>query len=169
MDGWMAMAKKSEKSETARIGITERAHVHVKGRVRARIHDLETDTWTITPWGDNLVTDDGKELFSKLMCGDSSEHATYCAVGSGTAPASESDSALQSEIGRLIITDYSVSGASVTYSTFFGSADCNGTWGEAGLLTASSGGILIDRYVFGTALVKNSTKTITVDIELTVT
>lgn len=150
------------------IGIQERPS-RAKGRVRFRIHDLINDTWEITPWGHNIVVDDGNEQYVKLMAGDSTAYASYCGVGSGTTAAASTDTALETEIGRIAITDYSIASATCTFSTFFGSADCNGSWNEVGLLTANSGGILINHYILASTITKNSTKTVIVDIELTIT
>jgi len=141
----------------------------VKGRCRLTIRDAKTgEVIEQTPWRNNLVTDGGEELYAKLMKGDALAPCGYCAVGSGNTPAAEGDAALQTEIGRLVVTDISITGSAVTYSTFFGAADCNGTWWEIGMLNASVAGVLIARTVLGASKTKNSSKTVTVEYELSV-
>jgi hypothetical protein len=144
--------------------------VRVKGRCRLTIRDAETgEILEQMPWRNNLVTDDGEELYAKLMKGDALDPCGYCAVGSGFTPAAEGDSAMEAEIGRLVVTNISITGSAVTYDTFFGAADCNGTWWEIGMLTLAVGGVLVARTVLGASKTKNATKTVTVSYELSVT
>lgn len=144
--------------------------VKVKGRCRLTIRDAKTgELIEQTPWKNNLVTDDGEELYAQLMRGDSVNPCEYCGVGSGNTPAAEGDSALETEIGRLEVTEATIAGSTVTYSTFFGSGDANGNWWEVGMLNAAAAGVLIARTVLGGVQVKNVANTITVDYELSVT
>ena len=143
--------------------------VKVKGRCRLTIRDAETgEILEQTPWRNNLVTDDGEELYAKLMRGDALDPCGYCAVGSGDTPAAEADSALETELGRLVVTDTSITGSTVTYSTFFGAADAAGTWWEIGMLNDPVAGVLIARNVLGASKTKNATNTVTVDYELSI-
>lgn len=143
--------------------------VKVKGRCRLTIRDLSGKILEETPWMNNLVTDDGEELYAQLMKGDAVDPCSYCAVGDDATPASESDAIMGSEIGRLEVTDISITGSVVTYSIFFGSGDCNGTWWEVGMLNAEISGVLIARTVLGASRSKSTSNTITVDYELSVT
>lgn len=143
--------------------------VKVKGRCRLTIRDVETgEIIEQTPWKPNLVTDDGEELYAKLMRGDALDPCNYCAAGSDNTPAAEGDTALGAELGRLEVTDATIVGSVVTYSTFFGSGDANGNWWEIGMLNAAAAGVLIARTVLGGVQVKNAANTITVDYELSV-
>ena len=146
-----------------------RDKIKVKGRCRFIIRDAKTGKLIETsPWNPNLVTDDGEELYAQLMRGDAVDACSYCAVGDDNTPAAEADAALISEIGRLEITDATIAGSVVTYSTFFGSGDNNGNWWEIGLLNAVVAGVLIARTVLGGVQVKNAANTITVEYELSV-
>ena len=143
--------------------------IHIKGKSRLTYRDALTGKFLYqTPWRDNLVTTAGKVLYARLMKGETLDPCGYCGVGSGDTPAAIGDTALETEIGRLTITDVSITGAAVTYSTFFGSADCNGGWWEIGLLTLATGGTLIARTVLGAEQTKNAANTITLDYTLTV-
>lgn len=147
-----------------------RDKVKIKGRCRLTVRDAKTgEIIEQTPWKENLVTDDGEELYAQLMRGDSVDPCGYCGVGSGNTPAAEGDSALEAEIGRLEVTDAIIAGSVVTYSTFFGSGDANGNWWEVGMLNDPVAGVLIARTVLGGLQVKNAANTITVDYELSVT
>ena len=147
-----------------------RDEVKVRGRCRLTIRDAETgEVLEQMPWRNNLVTDDGEELYAKLMRGDALDPCNYCAVGSGFTPAAEGDSTMEAELGRLVVTDTSITGSAITYSTFFGAADAPGTWWEIGLLNQSVGGILIARTVLGASKTKNAANTISVEYQLSVT
>ena len=144
--------------------------VKVKGRCRLTIRDAKTGRLLErTPWRDNLVTDDGEVLYARLLRGDALDPCSYCGVGSGNTPAAEADTTLETEIGRLEVTDTSITGAVVTYSTFFGSGDNNGTWWEIGMLNAAAAGVLIARTVLGASQNKTVANTVTIDYELSVT
>ena len=146
-----------------------RDKIKVKGRCRFIIRDAKTgDLIEKTTWRNNLVTDDGEELYAQMMMGTTVDPCSYCAVGDDNTPAAEADTALLSEIGRLVITDINIAAAVVTYSTFFGSGDANGNWWEIGLLNQIAGGVLIARTVLGGVQVKNAANTITVEYELSV-
>jgi len=142
--------------------------VKTLGRCRLTVRDLEAEILKVTGWKPNLVTDDGEELYAKLLRGDALDPCNYCAVGSGNTPAAEGDSALETEIGRLEVTEATIAGSTVTYSTFFGSGDANGNWWEVGMLNDPVAGVLIARTVLGGLQVKNVANTITCDYELSV-
>ena len=141
----------------------------IRGRTRITFRDALTgEVLEQMPWKENLVTDDGEVLFAELMGGLSTDYITHCAVGSDGTAANEADGSLGAEIGRLPITDISISTSTLTFSTFFGSADCNGAWNEVGLLTGAAGGVLVCRNVLASEFTKNTTKTATIDYEVEV-
>ena len=103
-----------------------RDEVKVRGRCRLTIRDVKTGKLLEqTPWRDNLVTNKGEELYAQLMRGDALDPCGYCEVGSGNTPAQETDTALETPLDRLEVTDATISAHpfTVTYSTFFSSAD----------------------------------------------
>jgi len=105
--------------------------VKMRGRCRFTIRDAETgEIVEQTPWRDNLVTDVGEEMYAQLMKGDTIDPCNYCAVGDDNTPAAEADTVLGSELGRLEVTEITIAGSVVTYSTFFGSGDANGCYDE---------------------------------------
>lgn len=149
----------------------ERAEVkdklRITGRVKATVRDAKTGKILQVIEGPNLVTDVGEILFTKWMNGEAADIIAYCAVGSDATPPAEGDTTLTAEIGRILITDQTRSGATITYSTFFSAADCNGTWLEEGLLNAAVAGELVAHSLFAAQIDKDATKTVTCDHELT--
>ena len=140
--------------------------LRIRGRVRATIRDAKTGEILEIIHGKNLVTDAGEELFMKWMNGEAPDYITYCAVGTDNTPAAEGDTTLGAEIGRLLITDQTRVTTTITYSTFFSAADCNGAWEEEGLLNAAVAGTLVVHTLFAATINKDATKTVTVDHEL---
>uniref|UniRef100_A0A6M3MCI2 Putative tail protein n=1 Tax=viral metagenome TaxID=1070528 RepID=A0A6M3MCI2_9ZZZZ len=140
--------------------------MRIRGRVTATVRDAKTGEILEIIHGKNLVTDDGEELFMKWMNGEAPNFITYCAVGSDNTAPAEGDHALTAEIGRILITDQTRVTTTITYSTFFGIADCNGNWEEEGLLNAAVAGTLVTHTLFAAPIVKDATKTVTVDHEL---
>jgi len=140
--------------------------LRISGRVTATIRDAKTGEILEIIHGKNLVTDDGEELFMKWMNGEAADIITYCAVGSDNTAPAEGDSALGAEIGRILITDQTRVTTTITYSTFFGAADCNGAWEEEGLLNAAVAGVLVAHSLFAAPIAKDGTKTVTIDHDL---
>lgn len=140
--------------------------LRIRGRVTATIRDAKTGEILEIIHGKNLVTDDGEELFMKWMNGEAADIITYCAVGSDDTAPAEGDSALGVEIGRILITDQTRVTTTITYSTFFGAADCNGAWEEEGLFNAAVAGVSVAHSLFAAPIAKDGTKTVTVDHEL---
>ncbi|MEM3427315.1 MAG: hypothetical protein QW158_04510 [Nitrososphaerales archaeon] len=145
-------------------------NITLEGRVRIRVHkslggSKPIEEYTIT----NLVVSRGKSHICDLLIGASTESFAYCGVGSSDQAPSPSDTDLIQPIGsRKQVTDRFRSGCTATFSTFFSSQDNNGVWREAGLFTSQSGGVMLSRAVFPTPIVKDETKTITLDWDITV-
>jgi hypothetical protein len=142
--------------------------VTLKGKVRVTVRDAKTGKVVQVVESENVVVDVGEELVAALLNDENMAVPNFCAVGSGTTAPAETDTALEAEIGRVEVTQRSRTGSQVFYSTFFGSADCNGTWNECGLFNAQSGGTMLCRALFSATIEKDSTKTVTVDWTITV-
>lgn len=93
----------------------------------------------------NIVTTVGLQLIAQKLLGSASDSLTHIAVGSGTTTATTSDIALETEIERNALFSSSASGGIATLTAFFTSSEAAGSWREAGILTASTGGLLFDR------------------------
>lgn len=148
-----------------------KGNVSVKGRVKLTVRDsisgeiIEQQEGEIIEQQetDNLVVTNGYALLTGVLVGDLS--ISHIGVGSGNTVPDLNDSDLEIAIGtRKAITDTSRAGENALFSTFFSSADNNGTWREAVLATALSGdSTIISRALFDNTFTKNSSKTCTVD------
>lgn len=93
---------------------------------------------------DNLIVTGGKELAADILMGVR-DPIRYCALGTGTADPSPSDTRLASEGARKGVTSTSRSGFTATFSTFFTAAEATliieeaGMFGGAATSTANSG------------------------------
>lgn len=117
----------------------------------------------------NLIVTAGKNFVADLLIAAVTGSFTHCGVGSSTQAPAAGDTALTSQIGsRKTATDRFRTNNIATFSTFFGSADNNGTWNEVGVFTAATGGTMLNRALFTSAITKDTSKTITVDVDCTV-
>jgi len=116
---------------------------------------------------DNLLVTAGKELIADAIRGAAS--ISYCGVGTGQTAVAVSDTDLESIIGtRKLITTSARSGSVVVFSTFFSAVDNNGTWREAGLFSALTGGTMLSHALFSTAFVKTNLKRCQLDWTVTI-
>ena len=143
------------------------ACLNVKGIVRITIRDAKTGKMLEKHERTNLFTTAGKTHLLKLLIGESDDIAQYCGVGSGTTAVAVGDTAVETELGRVSLSSYSRTGLVATLTYFFGGADCNGTWGNEGLLTASSGGTLCAHCLVSPTITKTTSKTVTLEHQLT--
>jgi hypothetical protein len=96
----------------------------------------------------NLVVDSGLDFITSRMTGTAEGIMSHMAIGAGTTAANANDEALESELGRVTLTDDAVSGAVITFTATFGAGTGTGAVTEAGLLNASSAGTMLCRTVF---------------------
>lgn len=95
----------------------------------------------------NLVVTTGKEFIAGRMTGTATV-MSHMAVGAGTTAAAAGNTALESELGRVALTSGTSAGAITTYVASFPAGTGTGAVTEAGILNASSGGVLLCRTVF---------------------
>lgn len=116
----------------------------------------------------NLIVTAGKNDLADAMIGTVNLNYQYCAVGSGTNAPAVADTDLQTIIGaRKAFNDRFRTNNKATLSFFFPSADNNGTWNEIGLFKALTGAPMFSRAAVSPAITKDTTKTVTVDWEIT--
>ena len=89
------------------------------------------------------------------------------AIGSGTTNPAASDTALETELGRVALTSTTVSSAVVTYVATFAAGTGTGAVTEAGILNASSSGTLLCRTEFS-VVNKGSSDSMTITWTVTV-
>lgn len=119
----------------------------------------------------NLVVTAGKNELANWLIGQNySSGLMYCGVGSSDQTPSPSDTDLIQPIGsRKQASDRFTTGNVATISTFFSSNDNNGTWRECGLFENQTGAPMFARVLFNPPIVKDASKTITVDWDIEVT
>lgn len=98
----------------------------------------------------NLVVTSGKEFIARRLASNTT-NISYIAVGTSTAVAALSDTALGTELDRTnLSSNASVTGSEVTYTAYFGTGNANGTFSEAGLFDSAnvSNSTMVCRTVF---------------------
>lgn len=82
----------------------------------------------------NMFVTYGKNAIAQRLSGQSDVgNITYCAVGTGTTAPALGDTALETEIARKLVSTSSYSGNVASFTTFFTTAEGNGSLREAGL------------------------------------
>lgn len=96
-----------------------------------------------------VLTTDAQELIASFLAGNSQTAPTHIAFGTNaTAPNSE-DATLTSEFNRIALTDTSLSGREIQFTTIMTTVQGNGTtFKELGLFNNSTGGTMFTRSVF---------------------
>jgi len=93
--------------------------------------------------------------------------ATHLAAGTGTTQPASGNTSLNNEVFRVQTTDSSDNGTTLFTSTFLDTSEANGNaLEEVGLITASSGGTLLNHSLIGT-ITKDDETTATIDVSLT--
>lgn len=96
----------------------------------------------------NLVVNTGLAYVASRMVGTAANIMSNMALGSGTTAASASDTALQTELGRVTLASGTAAANVVTYTATFPPGTATGAVTEAGILNAASAGTLLCRTVF---------------------
>lgn len=116
----------------------------------------------------------GKNAIAQRLSGQSGGEITYCALGTGTTAPTQSDTSMETELARKLVSVRSYSGNTATFRTFFTTSEGNGTLKEAGLFgngvgrtaTSSSGtGQIFCR----TAIDRTKTSSDTLSLNWTIT
>lgn len=96
----------------------------------------------------NLVVNTGLAYVASRMVGTAANVMSNMALGSGTTAASATDTALQSELGRVALASGTAAANVVTYTATFPPATATGAVTEAGIFNAGSAGTMLCRTVF---------------------
>ena len=133
----------------------------LKGKLSIAIND------EVVQEVDNLVVTAGKGYVASRMKDASATAMSHMAICSGTTNPAASDTALETELGRVALTSTNVSGAVVTYVATFAAGTGTGAVTEAGILNASSSGTLLCRTEFS-VVNKGSSDSMTITWTVTV-
>ncbi len=134
--------------------------------VKVEKHDLKGSLlWSHQ--GHNLVVDLGINFCRDLIGGDISKDPTHIAVGTGNSVPNASDTQLDIEVFRKIITARIKADKKITFQLFIDTDEANGnTLEEAGLFNENNGlSTMWARFVFA-PVVKDALSTLTITWEL---
>lgn len=95
----------------------------------------------------NRVVTVGKNFIAQRMTGTPAV-MSHMAVGTGTTPAADGDTALQAEIARVALGSLSTAGAVTTYTATFPAGVGTGAITEAGVFNSNSAGTMLCRTTF---------------------
>ena len=95
----------------------------------------------------NVITTTGVNLVATLVSGLGTAF-THMGIGTGTTAASASDTALETQTGRVTLTSKAVTGGTIAYIGDFPAGTGTGSITEAGNFNASSAGTMLNRAVF---------------------
>lgn len=114
---------------------------------------------------ENMVVDVGLARLAGMMAQVSYSTGFTIGVGTDATAADAADTDLGASVHEEAVTTQSQAGAVATYKLFIDSTEANGEiLAEAGL---KFDGVLIDRAILSSTVAKNSGKTVTVTIQLT--
>ena len=113
------------------------------------------------------VPDAGLSKLLEFMFGVTAGGTPYVAAGTSATGFDAGDTTLGAELSRVVASTVSVTDNVVTIKAFFNTSEANGAVAETGLLTASSGGTLLDRSIETPAQVKDSSKEMIVEYAIT--
>jgi len=145
--------------------------VKMRGRHRFILRDIETGKIISDRTYDNLIVSVCSDMIADRLAGGSSDcDITYGAVGTNATAPAIGDTTLGTELARNSLTSISAAGSIVSASTFFGSAEANGTLTEFGLFgqgasAAADSGVMINH----AAISETKTTAETLSIESTIT
>jgi len=94
---------------------------------------------------ENLIVSVGLAYLVLRLDSNSSSLMRYVAVGTGTSTAAVTDTQLQTELDRKIFDDTDTLDNVWHTETIFTGTEAVGTWKEAGIFNASSGGTMLNR------------------------
>lgn len=113
--------------------------------VRKDINGIVKETREVN----NLVVTAGKQWIVQRMASNGSGLITHIGVGTGATTAAAGDTALVSQLVRQAIAGTATAtGVTITHNADFIGGVATGAWTEAGLFTASTGGVMLARVVF---------------------
>jgi hypothetical protein len=118
--------------------------------------------------GENLVVTTGLNHIADQLSDQGETAMGYIAAGSDNTAPSAGQTALVSELARVATDSITQTGGNtVVYAATFAAGTATGTWEEAGIFNAATGGVMLNRWLTGTK-VKNSDEAFEVTLTLTI-
>lgn len=115
--------------------------------------------------GDNIVTNAGRAHIIDRLQGSSAPVANYIAIGTGTTAAAAGDTALGTEVARVIGTLSQPNAYTDRLTATIPAGTGTGSITECGRLNAAASGTLVGRRVF-TAITKGASNALQVTYDL---
>jgi len=115
----------------------------------------------------NLVVDTGLAFIASRMEDASSGVMSHMAVGTDTTAAAGTDTALGTELARVVLDGGAANGANMVYTAEFEPGTGTGSLTEAGIFNDESGGTMLCRTVFA-VINKGAADTMTVTWTITI-
>ena len=140
--------------------------VPIKGQLIVEIRDGKTGRLKSRDVQQNMFITAGKSIIAQFLAQQTVNGITYCAVGTGAAAPTPSDTQLGTETFRKQISVPSFSGNQCTFQTFFTTTDVIGTLLEAGLFGGLASATPNSATLFAKAQI-NRTKTANDTLTLT--
>lgn len=122
--------------------------ISVKGRLKIRVWDEQTQETKHYLEVDNLVVDTGLDYIASRMKDTTKAAMSHMAVGSDNTAAAAGDTTLGSELGRVALTSTTVTDNVVEYVATFGAGTATGAIVEAGIFNDGVAGDMLCRTVF---------------------
>jgi hypothetical protein len=140
--------------------------VNVKGNLEVILLD-ETGKQKDYRKVNNLVVAVGKDVIASRLVGNTLAVMSHMAVGSSSTAAATSQTALGTELGRVVLDSTSRATNTITYVATFPAGTGTGAITEAGILNAGATGNMLCRTVFG-VVTKASGDTVVITWNVTV-
>jgi YD repeat-containing protein len=97
---------------------------------------------------ENLLVQTGLNYIASRIKDATATVMSHMALGAGTAAASNGQTALVTELGRVALTSTTLSANVVTYTATFSPATATGAVTEAAIFNAASAGTMLNRVAF---------------------
>lgn len=121
----------------------------------------------------NLITQAGLNYLAQILANQrTNDVPVHCLLGTGTTAPAATDTKLQNEVLRKVVSAKQVQANLIRFRTFWLANEANGTWTEFGLAFAGTeqkdSGVLFSRLVPTGGLSKSSNVVLTVETRITI-
>lgn len=115
----------------------------------------------------NLVVDAGLTYIASRLNGDSSDAVSHMGIGTGTTAAASDDTALESQVSNIVLSDSSRTDNVITFSATYAAGVGTGAITEAGLFVGSPATAMLCRTVFP-VVNKQAADSLAIDWQVTI-
>jgi len=120
----------------------------------------------------NKIVQSGLNFLAKILANQQTNDVpVHCLLGTGTTAPAATDTKLQNEVLRKVVSAKQVQANLIRFRTFWLANEANGTWAEFGLAFAGTdqkdSGVLFSRLVPTGGLSKSSNVVLTIETRIT--